>query len=53
MQDIPLGAKGSFTLLVGPQHLVVHPVSYAVLGRSAMPGRRRGRWRRRLPQTKG
>jgi fluoroacetyl-CoA thioesterase len=21
MQDIPLGAKGSFTLLVGPQHL--------------------------------
>src|SRR3954470_18939070 len=34
-------------------YLVVHPASYAALGRSAMPGWRRGRWRRRWPQWKG
>ena len=34
-------------------HLVVHPGSHAALGGRAIPGERRGRCRRRLPQTKG
>jgi hypothetical protein len=49
-------APGSYDVLLNGviiASLVVHPVSHAALGSRAIPGERRGRCRRRLPQTKG